>query len=89
MVTPTEVWKPIAGWEGKYEVSNTGFVRNAKSMHVLTPMRTGTNRPGSQRSKVRLSTNPRKDYEVGALVLETFLGPRPLGAQVLHANDEQ
>ena len=35
-----EVWKPIKGYEGKYEISNYGNVRNAKNL-ILTPMDNG------------------------------------------------
>ena len=31
-----EQWKPIAGLEGKYEVSNLGNIRNSKTGRVLS-----------------------------------------------------
>lgn len=31
----TEVWKPVKGYEGLYEVSNLGLVRNAKTQKLL------------------------------------------------------
>jgi hypothetical protein len=85
-----EVWKavPVAGFEHKYEVSNTGFVRNVKTGLILTPMRTGCKRPGAQRSKVRFRTTPRVDCDVAHLVLEAFVGPRPTGCVVLHRDDD-
>ena len=82
------MWKDITGFEGRYEVSDAGEVRNARTKYALTPMRTGTKRPGSQRSKVRLSSNPRRDFDVAHLVLEAFVGPRPVGHVVLHTNDD-
>ena len=30
-----EVWKPVSGFEGEYEVSNKGRVRSLKSNKVL------------------------------------------------------
>ena len=29
-----ELWRPVKDWEGKYEVSNLGRVRNAKTLRV-------------------------------------------------------
>ena len=81
-------WRPVNGYEARYQVSETGHVRNAVTHRVLSPMRTGTRRPGSQRSKVRFSTHPRIDVEVGGIVLTAFVGPRPEGCQVLHGNDD-
>ena len=34
-----EIWKPVAGYEGLYEVSNMGEVRNAKTLHILSPQK--------------------------------------------------
>lgn len=35
------MWKPIEGFEGRYEVSDSGEVRNLKSLRVLSPKRAG------------------------------------------------
>lgn len=78
-------WRPVPGFP--YEVSSTGFVRNARTGYVLTPMRTGTRRRGAQRSKVRFSTRPRIDFDVAHLVLTAFVGPRPPGHVAMHADD--
>ena len=85
----TEIWKPVPVEEFShlYEVSNFGRVRRVGSDRALKPMRTGTRRPGSQRSKVRFSTSPRKDFEVAALVLGAFVSPRPEGCLALHHDD--
>lgn len=80
----TTRWKDIAGWEGKYQVPRQGEVRNAVTGQVLKPMRTGTR---CKRSKVRFSSNPRKDFDVAHLVLLAFVGPRPHGAMALHKDD--
>lgn len=71
-----------------YEVSDLGRVRNSNTGHILVPMRTGTKRAGSQRSKVRFSTKPRIDADVAHLVLEAFIGPRPEGLIAMHADDD-
>lgn len=56
---------------------------------VLKPMLTGWTKGGrKKRPKIRVSTNPRVDLDVGAMVLETFVGPRPDSLLVLHADDD-
>lgn len=35
-----EIWKPIPGWDGMHEISNTGFVRNGETRMVLKPIKT-------------------------------------------------
>lgn len=84
-----EVWKEldVPGVLLKYEVSNLGRVRRVGG-RVLRPMRTGAKRRGSQRSKVRLRTHPRMDFDVAHLVLEAFVAPRPTGCVSMHLNDD-
>lgn len=85
-----ELWLPVAvpEFSAKYEVSNTGFVRNTKTKRVLRPMRTGCKRVSAPRFKVRFRTFPRADFDVVHLVLLTFVGPRPTGAVVMHLDDD-
>jgi len=78
----TEIWKNTP--HPSYEVSTLGRVRNKRTMRILKPMRTGSKRKSAQRSKVRFSTIPRWDMDVAALVLSTFISPRPLGMLALH-----
>lgn len=30
-------WLPVVGWEGRYDVSSDGQIRNAKTLHILVP----------------------------------------------------
>ena len=85
-----EEWHaPYLRFKGIYEVSRTGRVRNAKTLRVLKPMRTGAKKYKSgQRSKVRFSTKPRIDFDVADLVLTTFLEPRPEGMLALHKSPD-
>lgn len=39
-----EVWKDIVGYEGKYQVSNLGNVKNVKSQRILKPCNTNKNK---------------------------------------------
>lgn len=82
-----ELWKPIIGWESRYEVSDQGRVRNIITQHILKPMKTGAKRKSGYRMKVRFSTNPRVDLSVAHLVLTTFYGPRKADQVSMHKND--
>lgn len=70
----SEIWKDIAGYEGKYQVSSWGNVRNAKTGKYLTPYKTkkGYLKVGL---KVPEKKSPNK-YRVNRLVAEVFI-PNP------------
>lgn len=64
-----EIWKPVVGWEGLYEVSSHGRVRRVESQKVLKPWK----QFGYER--VTLSGNSRRKSEhVARLVLASFKG---------------
>lgn len=77
-----ETWKPIPRYKGRYEASTLGRVRNAKTNRVL---RTYPNRYGY----LMISTYPDKMTLVSGLIAETFIGPRPVGMQVEHLNQDK
>lgn len=84
-----EIWRPIAGFEGRYEVSDQGRVRSLR-------------RPVARRTVARpepLVLQARPNHHgypslqlagrtlcVHRLVLETFVGPRPPGMECGHLN---
>lgn len=72
----TEIWKPILGFEGRYEISSMGRARNASSMHVLKPR--VDNRPSYGYARYALYDG-RKTHEIPAhrLVCTAFHGPAP------------
>lgn len=81
-----ENWKPVCGFEERYEVSDQGNVRRksggrgAIAGKVLSPYWTGKHwciGMGTSREDVR-------NYKIHLLVLEAFVGPRPEGMQGLH-----
>lgn len=88
----TEVWKPVVGREGQYEVSSLGRVRSVP--HELVH-RDGVTRPIKGRLLKLQARDPRyfsvsiggRSIRVHRLVAEAFLGPAPDGCIVLHAND--
>lgn len=92
-----ELWRPVVGFEGAYEVSNRGRVRSlARSVRCSGPEK-GTylsRKPGRVLSPGRVKSGHvsvvlgRKGGSrlVHALVLEAFRGPRPSGSDVRHLN---
>ena len=81
----TELWRPVLGYEGEYEVSSTGQVRSfkRKDPRILRP---ATNLHGYQ-FVVLCNSNGKKMRTTHSLVLEAFVGPRPDGHECLHQND--
>lgn len=87
----SEVWKDVVGYEGHYMVSNTGSVKS-----VRRPYRGGGRwiaerilRPAISRrtgyKQVALHRDGRSSTKnVHQLVLEAFVGPRPVGCDSCH-----
>ena len=90
-----EVWEPVVGYEGLYEVSDLGRVRSVPRVQVTN---TCTRRLKGQvlkprnisgHHKVMLSDTKfkRKDLLVHRLVLLAFVGEPPVGHEACHRND--
>jgi hypothetical protein len=93
----SETWLPVVGWEGFYEVSDQGQVR---SLDRLVPFgqqrrlaRGRILRPGKDTHGVRfvhLSADGRRRVaRVHLLVLESHVGPRPVGLEGCHWDDDK
>ena len=84
-----EIWKDIVGYEGKYQVSNTGKVRslNYNNTHTIRELKPKVNRYGYL--EVKLSKNNKtRDYMVGRLVAIHFI-PNPLyNEEVIHISND-
>lgn len=94
MSSIVEQWRPVAGFEGLYEVSDHGRVRsldhdvkNSRGSgsrkvigRILKPKKGGNN-PYLQ---VTLSNGKHYYRAIAHLVLEAFAGPRPEGSQAAH-----
>ena len=78
----TEVWKPVVGYEGIYEVSNLGHVR---SVRLLCPFK---NSYGYACLTLR-HKGAKRFVAVHRLVAQAFLGSRPTGLQTNHVNGDK
>lgn len=76
-----EIWKPVVGYEGIYEVSSLGKIRckkGEKSLRFSGP-------PKNKRFVVDLYKDGKKrTIKVHVLVLEAFVGPRPTNFYACH-----
>src|SRR5699024_3383608 len=91
----TEIWKPIPGFEGLYEVSDHGRVRSLdRVVHSENYARSVRGRMLKVNTAPdgRVSVNLFRDNigytrRVHRLVMEAFVGPCPEGMEVCHWND--
>ncbi|HBQ0498342.1 TPA: hypothetical protein L7J05_003904 [Klebsiella pneumoniae] len=81
----SEIWKPVVGYEGRYEVSNFGNIRS------LSNYRKGLfhnniahfiQNKGYHYVSIRDASGKSKRLAVHRIVLEAFVGPRPDGKQM-------
>ena len=75
-----EIWKPVLGFEGRYEVSNLGNVKSLTRNKLLKP------RSNQKYLFVALGKSHKPKY-IHRAVWEAFNGPIPEGLQINH-NDE-
>ena len=93
-----EIWKPVLGYEGMYEVSDEGRVR---SLDRIVKGRGGNNRlfPGKILSpettyqgykRVRLSREGKtRRFTVHSLVAQEFIGEYPKGLVINHIDENK
>lgn len=83
---PGENWRPVAGFEGWYEVSDLGRVKrvagspNCRQDQTLRPSKSRFGYPVVALHRYNLSHS----RYVHALVAEAFIGPRPTGKVINH-----
>lgn len=84
-----EVWRPVKGYEGRYDVSDKGEIRSyyrAKSIGRILLQRN----EGHGYKQVALYNNgKRTEKRVHVLVAEAFLGEAPVGSEVNHKNGDK
>ncbi|ALJ19573.1 NUMOD4 motif-containing HNH endonuclease [Microbacterium sp. No. 7] len=90
-----EEWRPVRGFEGRYEVSSVGRIRSLPRVvtrrdGVTSKVNGGIRRPSVKKSgylKVSLwRDNSEFTAHVHSLVLEAFVGPRPPGLVACHGD---
>lgn len=89
-------WKPIPGWHGYYEASDTGLirsiertVRNSRGVRTIKPRILRPSANGKDYRIVVLSREGKRHaYPVHRLVAETFLGPLPDGWHTCHVDGD-
>jgi hypothetical protein len=90
----TEQWAPIAGWEGRYEISTLGRVRTLDRetldrlgrRHVVHGriMATKVNPTQGRVFALLYRCGRLTRLPIHVVVLEAFVGPRPLGMVACH-----
>ena len=79
-----EVWKPIKGYEGLYEISTEGNVRSLRRNKILKP---GYNR--NYLFVVLVKNGERKNLLIHRLVAEAFCEKKEGKTQVNHINENK
>lgn len=80
-----EIWKPVVGFEGRYEVSNAGRVMSLRSGVVLKLNK----QTGGYLIAHLYRDGKRTARTVHSMVLTAFVGPRPAGAECLHGDHDR
>lgn len=81
-------WRPIRGYEGRYEVSDAGMIRSLSTYRAKRPtvLKPWTANKGYQYVSLRDGEGARKTHSVHRLVLEAFVEERHAGKQAAHNN---
>jgi hypothetical protein len=83
MIAAATEWRPVAGFEDRYEVSDVGQLRSTRTGRLSkTRIDKRTGYPTGQMFRNGL----RKDVFMHSVVAAAFIGPRPAGHQVNHKN---
>lgn len=86
-----EIWKDVVGYEGWYEVSSYGRVRNVRKRsrtyigRILKPKR----KQNGYLEFCLCRNDKRHFFTAHRLVAEAFLGPRPRGLETNHKNGDK
>lgn len=76
-------WRPVVGYEGRYEVSSCGRVR---SLVGVEPAELKQTVNGGGYPSVRLCNGAVRTVYTHHIVAEAFHGPRPAGHDIHHVN---
>ena len=80
-----ENWKKINMFDGRYQVSDLGNVKNSKTNKILKPNKINT----GYYTVCLCFNNIKKYFLLHRLVYETFVGKIPQGMQINHINENK
>jgi hypothetical protein len=83
-----ELWRPVVGFEGLYEVSNKGRVRSLPNKGRPGRVLRFITQKVLPYRRVNLCNGTQHGRFVHHLVLAAFVGPRPAGAHTRHLNSD-
>jgi len=93
MSSVSEEWRPVVGFEGQYEVSSLGRVKSLPKtvLRGRGPFITKERIIGgrSRAAGYPIVRIREKTLYIHALVLESFVGPRPVGFEACHNNGDR
>jgi hypothetical protein len=89
--TEAEIWRPVVGYEGIYEVSDLGRVQSLDRIDAIGRRRQGQilRGCGTYLGISLCRDGVKSRFLIHRLVLETFVGPCPLGMECCHFNDDK
>ena len=89
--TRKEIWKPIEGYENRYEVSSLGRIKSLSRYRRKTDyiLKHWIGNKGYHYIDLRYKTGKKKTHSVHSLVLEAFVCKRPPGKMALHTDDNK
>lgn len=93
-VAATEEWRPVAGYDGWYDVSNRGRVRSWRQRRAQPPVRAiepklmkcSLTKSGYMRIGLTSADGTRRSYDAHRLVGQAFLGDLPSGMETCHGD---
>ncbi len=94
ITSEVEEWRWVSGYEGKYKISNLGRSFSCERMEWTgrREVRARVLRPAFRGNYLTVvfmdGLGQRKTHKVHLLVLEAFVGPRPLGLVARHLDDD-
>ena len=84
----TEIWKPVVGYEGQYDVSSLGRVRSHVAKKPLLVLSQYRRKDGYLQVQLKVNQKPQNRL-VHTLVDEAFNGPRVSGLEVNHVDGDK
>lgn len=89
MDSPVEVWKPVAGYEGAYEISSFGrFAATKNGERFIRKQNSATTYLSVSLKKMPGEKTQKSGY-IHKMVAEAFIGKRPDGCVIRHIDGDR